>query len=190
MAFGRRLERADDAAPAAWIGPEVAGAFGTVGGFVPNRYESLLRLFPPATDDDDWWEAYRNLFATLAAVGARHTSTPDQAWFAVWEGHGFDSDETHGVLASIPTFSLPHRNYYLVTGQVAALSGMRYPGLHDAWRNPDLVWPDDRSWFVATDVDIWSLYVGGRASFIRELADSVTTPTAIVDLDDELELED
>ena len=69
------------------------------------------------------------------------------------------------------------------------MTGLRYPD-DDGWRNPDLFWPEDRRWFVATDVDFWSLYVGGQNSFIRELADSVTTPTEIVGYDLGLELED
>ena len=37
---------------------------------------------------------------------------------------------------------------------------------HD-WRNPDLFWPDDRRWFIATDVDFWSLYIGGSKQLHR-----------------------
>ncbi len=190
---------------------------------MPNQYETLIRLFPPAPCTGDWWPLYRDLFDTVASVGKRYTSTAERAWFAIWEGHGFDRFTTHiahrgpvdddmlrtlelrraalreedqrrqasirNALAPIPRFSMPHRDYYLLTGRVTAVTGLRYPD-DDGWRNPDLFWPEDRRWFVATDVDFWSLYVGGQNSFIRELADSVTTPTEIVGYDLGLELED
>lgn len=57
------------------------------------------------------------------------------------------------------------------------------------WRNPDLFWPDDRRWFVATDVDFWSLYIGGDEDFTGELAATVPTATCRVALDTRLEIE-
>ena len=53
-----------------------------------------------------------------------------------------------------------------------------------------MFWPDDRRWFVAADVDFWSLYIGGSSSFVSEIAESVPTPSAPVDLDVPLEIED
>ena len=90
----------------------------------------------------------------------------------------------------IPTFDLPNRTYYLLAGPVAAATRLRDPGSLVDWRRPDLFWPDDRRWFVATDVDFWSLYVGGDHDFITELADNVATPTEVVTLDHQLESEE
>ena len=42
----------------------------------------------------------------------------------------------------------------------------------------------------ATDVDFWSLYIGGDNDFIAQLAGGVPTPTEIVTLDRPLEIED
>ncbi len=165
---------------------------------------------------------YRNLFDVVASIGERHTSSPDQAWFAIWEGHGFDKVTTHiahrepigdeamrgldrertrlraedrrnaairSALDEIPRFDLPHRSYYLMEGPVTAVTHLGYPGF-DGWRNPDLIWPDDRRWFVATDVDFWSLYIGGDDDFTTELARGVPTPAEPVGLDRPLEIED
>ena len=68
-------------------------------------------------------------------------------------------------------FDLPIRTYYLLGGPVTAATHLRDPGEGIDWRNPDLFWPDDRRWFVATDVDFWSLYIGGHNDFIAELAE-------------------
>ena len=89
------------------------------------------------------------------------------------------------ALAEVPRFALPDRTYYLVQGSLSALVGLRYPD-DDGWRNPDLFWPDDRSWFVATDVDFWSLYVGGSNEFTSELSHRVNTAWEFVDRDEPL----
>ena len=91
---------------------------------------------------------------------------------------------------SFRAFDRPHRAYYLLEGPVAAVTELRDPGSGGNWRNPDLFWPDDRRWFVATDVDFWSLYVGGDGTFITELARSVPTHSEPVALDHHLEIED
>ena len=90
------------------------------------------------------------------------------------------SDPSSG-LASISRSTLPERTYYLMEGPVGAGREPRDP-VSSQWRNPDLFWPDDRRWFVATDVDFWSLNVGGDNDLVAELADNVTTPTEAVTL--------
>ena len=80
--------------------------------------------------------------------------------------------------------------FYLLTGPVSAVTQLRYPPPTNEWRNPDLFWPDDRRWFVATDVDFWSLYIGGDDDFIAALASNVPTPSEIVGFDRPLEIED
>ena len=89
----------------------------------------------------------------------------------------------------VPRFALPDRTYYLMAGPVDAVAGLRDPST-GYWFNPDLFWPDDRRWFVATDVDFWSLYVGGDDDLIADLARTVGTPTEIVTLADQLKIED
>lgn len=97
---------------------------------------------------------------------------------------------TERSLSRVPRFELPHRTYYLIRGPVSAVTRLAEPGAPETWRHPDLFWPDDRSWFVATDVDIWSLYVGGDPAFISAIGASVPTESAIVALDTRIEVED
>jgi hypothetical protein len=92
------------------------------------------------------------------------------------------------ALAAVPQFALPDRAYYLLQGPLSGLVGLRYPD-DDGWKNPDLLWPDDRSWFAATDVDFWSLYVGGSNEFTSELSRRVNTPWEFVDRDQPLPIE-
>lgn len=212
------------AASAEWIAAACDGSDGTVGALVPNGYPLALRVFAPESRPDGWWSEYRRLYEVIASVGERHTSSPDRAWFAVWEGHGFDrlttriawrdpapddatrrfrdeqrsqlhsADENRNAairatLLQVPRFVLPHRTYYLLTGPVSAVSHLCHPEPRGEWRNPDLFWPDDRRWFVATDVDFWSLYIGGDSDFVAELSTTVTTPSMVVELGDGIEIE-
>ncbi len=227
MMFGDTVRPADTIASTEWLDASCRGESWTVGALVPNHYESFLRLDAPAADDEDdadWWAAYRELFDVVASIGERHTASPDRAWFAIWDGHGFDASQTRLVwrsgpvdeaerrarearqaelrdedrrrhaairaeLDQIPRIARPDRTYDLLQGPVSAVTTLRYPDA-ESWRNPDLWWPDDRRWFVATDVDFWSLYVGGPSSFVAELADSVPTGSERVGLDHQLEHED
>lgn len=224
MIFGDAVGAADTIAPAEWLGASCHGDPWTVGALVPNQYPSVLRVYPPAPCPGDWWALYRDLFHVVASIGERHTTSPERAWFAIWEGHGFDKVTSHiahygplgddarralerervalrdedrrrntairDELDQLPRFDRPDRAYYLLKGPVAAVTELRDPGSSDEWRNPDLFWPADRRWFVATDVDFWSLYVGGENTFTNELAGAVPTRSEPVEFDHPLETED
>jgi hypothetical protein len=224
MIFGNHVKPADTLTSARWIAGACQGAWWTVGALVPNQYSLVLHVHAPDPSIEDWWSAYRDLYETIASIGERHTSSPDRAWFAVWEGHGFDHVTTHSAwrepalddvtrqaredersrlrdederrnaairaaLLQVPRFDLPNRTYYLLEGPVTAATQLRHPEPSREWRNPDLFWPDDRRWFVATDVDFWSLYIGGDDDFIAELSSNVPMRTEIVPLDRQLEIE-
>ena len=217
MLFGDHVTPAVTGEPAGWIDGACRGTGWTVGALVPNGYPVVLRVRPPDPGLEHWWSAYRDLYEVVASIGERHTTSPHRAWFAVWEGHGFATATTHVAGSAVdrtrgldeggptaadrrngrprrtardPTFELPHRRYYLLTGPVSAVTQLRYPPPTNEWRNPDLFWPDDRRWFVATDVDFWSLYIGGDDDFIGALASNVPTPSEIVGFDRPLEIED
>jgi hypothetical protein len=119
------------------------------------------------------------------------TSTPEQCWFAVWEGWGHDD---RGVTARLV---LPHRRYLVYGGPVeAALARMprswvlgmnllaNQPLETDEPLDPEeivasasalgddcpnLWWPEDRAWFVATPIDLSSTYIGGSRELVGRL---------------------
>jgi hypothetical protein len=100
--------------------------------------------------------------ARLAAVLRRHTTTPDDCWFGVWQGWG-------GAPVPATVLRLPGgREQLLVRGPVelAAANMAAEP----AEQSANLWWPADRAWCVATDVDLMSTYVGGSAACLAELA--------------------
>jgi hypothetical protein len=67
--------------------------------------------------------------------------------------------------ASAPKFELPGRTYLLLRALLSAVCESETE-LHAA---ANLVWPDDHSWWVATEIDFDSTLVGGS----RELADDL-----------------
>jgi hypothetical protein len=68
----------------------------------------------------------------------------------------------------VPTFSLLHgnRSYFLFRGDLDdAIRLHREFQFHP----PTLWWPDDRSWFVHTEIDAMSTYLGGSRGLIDRL---------------------
>jgi hypothetical protein len=88
------------------------------------------------------------------------TSTPDRCWFAMWEGFGGLDDGEVGARVE-----LPNRNYLLYNGAIDRALESPFP--FD--QSPNLWWPDDRAWFVATEIDFDSTFVGGDEGLIAAL---------------------
>ncbi len=114
----------------------------------------------------------------LAEILAVATTTSDRVWFAFWEG--FADLDARGVEARV---ELPHRRYLLSSGPIAAASASAPDARFD--RSPNLWWPDDRTWVVATEVDYAWTYVGGSEAVIAAvLADDrlEALPAQLTDL--------
>ena len=94
MLFGDHVAPAVAASPAGWIDEACSGAGLTVAALVPNGYRVVLRISAPDPELQDWWSAYCDLYRVIAEIGQQHTSTPDRAWFAIWDGHGFANSIT------------------------------------------------------------------------------------------------
>lgn len=136
------------------------------------------------------------LLAALCQILAGHTGTAGDCYFALWDGYGWsdgagvvftarlpDGDEEpppplpppRPVPAEFPPevmngprFGLPHREYLLFAGPLdAALELGHHPT--DDWfipQSPNLFWPADRAWCVATEIDLPYTYVGGSSALI------------------------
>jgi hypothetical protein len=101
--------------------------------------------------------------ASLAEVLAGSTATPSDCWFGVWEGYG-DAPFRPGT---VPLIAMPQRNMALLRGPLHA-AGTAFAG--PGWpRSASLWWPDDRTWCVATDIDLMSTYIGGSIECIAAL---------------------
>src|SRR5712692_9653966 len=178
----------DDVEAAAWIGPRLRPfkSF-QAGSVVPGGFDAYARIdneragvLPPG--------AARGLIAILT----RHTPAPEVLWLAMWNGYG----QMHGPPAvrtfravrigadpgeaapppppwpdgfmhpplrprNAPLLRLPSREYLLYQGRPDQVAG---------WMDgPNLWWPADRAWCVASEIDLPWTYVGGSKTLIAEV---------------------
>jgi hypothetical protein len=105
-----------------------------------------------------------SLAAAVSEVLARHTTTPEDCLFGRWDGFGFDSAALDGV----PRLRLPGaHDVVLVRGRVRDAVRNLAPEPNE--QSANLWWPADRTWLVATDIDLMTTYVGGSRDCIDEL---------------------
>jgi hypothetical protein len=136
-----------------------------------------------------------------ALVGqlASFTSTPDSCWLCLWDGYGYlhPGGSSVFLVAARPPFArsrvgfrrlqlrwskprtprpegprvrLPGRDYILFHAPVAKAVG---------WEDgPNLWWPDDHAWCVASEIDFPYTYVGGS----QELVDAIVRDPALESL--------
>jgi hypothetical protein len=100
------------------------------------------------------------------------TGTPESCWFGIWEGYGWMQGQAAlGIPAPRPgpRVDVPERPLVLYRGSIAAAAAFsRVPPS----QSPNLWWPQDRAWCVASEIDHHSSYVGGDRSVIdRVLGD-------------------
>lgn len=112
----------------------------------PPGFEVYVRIAFPR-DEADSTDVVRLALETLAAC----TSTPGSAFAAVWEGWCGS-----GPIPAAPRVRIPNREMLLFTGHIDVLRDA--PRV--AWgEHPDMlvpshvVWPQDRAWCLACEVD-------------------------------------
>ncbi len=152
----------------------------------PRGYEADARVLPLAEDDISERGTYSRLIPYLRAA----TTTPDDCFHALWEGAngiaagaepGFSDrvlDGSKVELADEEGRSV--RGYRLFRGSVDDVGnwGSLDPatgGSTDHELPPaHLLWPADRAWFVASDVDADVTWITGPDHLIRAiLADPI-----------------
>lgn len=110
-------------------------------------------------------------FTVLVELLRRTTGCPDDITVGVWHGYGSVVETGYG-----PNLELPYREYVLLAGTLDDLLDPAW-GLHadigwtesSSFPGPDLVWPADHAWLVASDTDLdWTVVAGSR-----ELVDAV-----------------
>ncbi len=115
--------------------------------------------------------------AALAGVLAAHTTGQQDIFQAVWNGWG-GFEPGAGAIPAGPggplTVAKGFRKYWAFRGTMAELA--RPPwfdndlGLNT--QTPNLAWPADRSWCLATEVDFDSTLLGGTAELIAAVVQS------------------
>lgn len=165
---------APDAAEATWLLARPVAWWDLVRYGPPGFAVHVRVAFEAARPGDDSYDAVQDALTVLAA----HT-TSTRAYAAIWEGWGGRAPAPRA-----PRLAIPERAMLLFTG---ALDAMRFaPSL--AWHEepvgytpPHLVWPADRSWCLACEVDEELAFsVGCTREAAAALAEQLPVPVRTV----------
>lgn len=176
--------------------------------FGPARFADYARLrfipdpaYPGQVEaddqDDDSPESEADMVYGALDVLARHTATPNDCYFCLWDGWGssihggdglrvansdtgkvtrgpmmapaFDQRVLHG-----PKVSIPHRDYFLFRGSLTEFgdwgAANYLPNLpRSDMPIPAFIWPADRAWCVTKDVDPHWAGIGATPAAIDDL---------------------
>jgi hypothetical protein len=130
-------------------------------------------------------------FGRLLEILAEVTSTPERLWLLVWQGYAgggapysranhwsqrFARSTRRSAITGLPqgepvevssSLTASGRTYFLHPGSIEGSPGEGDRGVLD--KPPSFWWPNDRAWFVSTDIDSSSTYVGGSSALITRL---------------------
>lgn len=175
------LEVVDDVGDARWLLPDADHAAAeTALWFGPAGFEAcarVLQLPDPAFDrqaeaelaDEVLDEAPGDVELVTGVVDALGSSSDDLC-FALWDGYPY-----RPPLAAKSRFDLAGlRQYALAAGTVDDWARWvdDAPEPHGRAFPPAFVWPADRSWCLAFDVDAHFAGVGGSAAAVARLLDA------------------
>src|ERR1035437_6270763 len=164
----------------AWAGPGVPLRWETVAKWAGRHMHSLaqwdflfrLKAEPsdptPFVEHPDTGGLPPGQFAALCDLRATHTSTPYLCFVGVWEGYAWLADSEW---SASPTLRLDERTFLVRQGplDIAPAVGWRASNGVFVIEPPTILWPTDRSWFVASDPDLDSTYIGGSDALIESL---------------------
>ncbi len=91
------------------------------------------------------------------------TATPDNCYFCLWEGYGNIDKRLYKANARVRA---PGRDYLLFRGSVDSIMAFITGDWPFRGDSPNIWWPEDRAWCVATDIDLYDTYVGGSRECI------------------------
>lgn len=178
----------------AWDGDEPS-----TGELEPEALAALCRVLAEHTDP-----ALATLFALWDGYGWIHGSPgvallEAKATDSVLEPAGEDAAPatvppafSEEVMAG-PRLHHPGRDYLLFTGPLEAATDMGWWWPAKDWfepQSPNLFWPADQSWCVATEIDFDSTLLGGDTDVIDAVLASPHLETWPIDPDDSLGIGD
>jgi len=163
----------------------------------PAGFESYVRI---GHSDDDEGRLSPEMLARLVEILAGFTTTPAECHFGLWEGFGdiygspsvalfgistgdaLDSPPPHvspafpRAVMNGPRLNLGRLSYLVFSGPLAQAGDWGAADYPRGWgsrtiNSPNLMWPADRAWFVATEIDTtWTVVAGtrGLAAALRE----------------------
>ncbi len=120
----------------------------------------------PFAEAPDVGRLPKTVASTIVEVLVRHKRTPDDGFIGVWEGHAEPDAEAMGP----DVLDLDQRTFLVRHAPMSNAVEIGWRGFGGFGSgSPTLLWPADRAWFVAGDVDLDSTYVGGTSDLIDDL---------------------
>lgn len=122
---------------------------------------------PPFEAPPDTNGLHAEGLGALCEVLAAHTRTPDDCCIGVWEGYGWPVETCAGP----DVLDLENRVYLVARGPLTLALDIGWDAFAPPRNSepPNLLWPADRAWFVASDTDLDSTYFGGSAALVEAL---------------------
>jgi len=130
----------------------------TVGSLVPTMFDAYARVQYPLRNSGRVARWHVQL-ASIVAVLTGNTTTPDECYFAIWEGNTALDD----IRDRAPTANIAGYNYFLLRGPVSHATDT-FEGL-----SPNLWWPADHAWCMAQHFDFPCAYLGGSAETVADV---------------------
>ncbi len=139
-------------------------------------FSRIANLDPWLNETPSWGQA--PFFGTLPLDECRalvsilkgFTATAECCYFCLWHGYGFLDDRYFKRVAKL---KIPGGEEYLVfRGPLDSVMSF-YTHVDGIWgRSPNIWWPEDRAWCVATDIDSIDTHVGGNKTCIEQALDN------------------
>lgn len=160
-----------DTAPADWAIDRLDRAIRTrewkVSSRIPEGFEAYARIDHP----DREGSLPDEQFGALAGLLAPFTTSSGSSYVGIWEGWGVMDTGTRVPKVHLGGgFGGAYRSYVLFHGPVEPTPRLK---VSPPWyQSPNMWWPEDRAWFLATEIDDPFTFVGGtRACIEKILAD-------------------
>lgn len=148
--------------------------FGCLGSVIPIGFESYLAIRHENNDKSRGPLGNLNE-EKLSLILRDYTTCPENCLIGIWNGFGWSFEEEYpelfeGKIYFDKYFELPDRSYYLLNCDIldSLRIGSHY-GEHLEQESPNLMWPQDKSWFVSKEIDFEVTLVGGSEELIKEI---------------------
>ena len=138
----------------------------------------ILPPMPPPWRNQGPREGWLSRVDTAALAAVLDPSGRARSFFGVWSGYGPLIDVRDSLsndappparYAPQPTLELPWRDYQLYDGTSTGASSFIAAG--GRFQSASIWWAADRSWFVASEIDLTATYVGASRDIIGRLLD-------------------